>query len=447
MPKKIVSLTSTNVKRLRAVHIEPNGNVITIGGANAAGKTSVLDSIEMALAGKGAVCARPIRNGEQAASTVIDLGDMIVRRTYTENGSSVQVSTKDGAKYNSPQTMLDALVGQISFDPLGFTRFEPKKQVEVMQRVVGVDFSEINARRAAAFEQRANANRFAKTLKARLDAMPAYADAPDEETSIEQLSKELKDAQSRNADYQQIENLAIEAGRRLDAAIAARTATERQIAELQLKLENQKAEAVIATEAAAVAREAISAQPRPIDTAPIFAKFEKAEVQNAATRGKKQRAAVFFEHEGAELQASELTNYIAGCDQEKADLLAGAKFPVPGLSFTDDRVTYNGIPFEQCSSAEQLRVSVAMGIAMNPELRVILVRDGSLLDANSLRIIGEMADAADAQVWIERVSDDGEGCSVFIDDGMVDGKMPASAAPSKADVSAMHPGAPEETRG
>jgi hypothetical protein len=61
-----------------------------------------------------------------------------------------------------------------------------------------------------------------------------------------------------------------------------------------------------------------------------------------------------------------------------------------------------------------------MGLAANPTLRLILIRDGSLLDKHNLQMVGEMADAADAQVWLERVGE-GEECSVVIEDGGVRG--------------------------
>ena len=84
----------------------------------------------------------------------------------------------------------------------------------------------------------------------------------------------------------------------------------------------------------------------------------------------------------------------------------------------DLQVTLDGLPFNQASSAQQLRCSVAMGLAFNPKLRVMVIEDGSLLDEDSLAILSEMADEADAQVWIERVSE-GEECTVIIEDGII----------------------------
>ena len=92
--------------------------------------------------------------------------------------------------------------------------------------------------------------------------------------------------------------------------------------------------------------------------------------------------------------------------------------PIDGLSFDSDGVYFKGVPFSQASSAEKLRVSVAMGIAMNPELKVLLIRDGSLLDQKNLKLIAGMANDSGHQVWVERVGS-GEECQVIIEDGYV----------------------------
>jgi hypothetical protein len=57
-----------------------------------------------------------------------------------------------------------------------------------------------------------------------------------------------------------------------------------------------------------------------------------------------------------------------------------------------------------------------MAIAKNPKLKVILVRDGSLLDHDSLKLVAERAAETDVQVWMERVTEGGPGGFV-IEDG------------------------------
>ena len=142
----------------------------------------------------------------------------------------------------------------------------------------------------------------------------------------------------------------------------------------------------------------------------------------------------------ADLRAkfTELTKSIDDVDARKAALLAGVTFPVAGLSVDGDAVTFNGIPLEQASSAEQLRVGLAVAAALNPKLRIVLVRDGSLLDAASLAIVAEWADANKMQVWLERVADPKDGVGVVIEDGMVksiDGvELPRVAAVAQAEA-------------
>lgn len=121
-----------------------------------------------------------------------------------------------------------------------------------------------------------------------------------------------------------------------------------------------------------------------------------------------------YEHHGAkEGGADGNTRNSTG---EKAKQLQAAKYPVEGLGVDDDGVTFNGIPFSQASSAEQLRVSAAMALALNPKLRVILIRDGSLLDSEQGAALCKFAEENNCQVWLEQVSTD-KAVGIVIEDG------------------------------
>jgi hypothetical protein len=118
----------------------------------------------------------------------------------------------------------------------------------------------------------------------------------------------------------------------------------------------------------------------------------------------------------ADVQA--LTGQIELLDEKKARVLESVTMPVPGLSIDGEVVHFNDIPLAQASSAEQLRVGVAVACAMNPKLKVMIIRDGSLLDEDSMRMVAEMAVEHGAQVWIEVVRSD-DSVSVIIEDGEV----------------------------
>jgi len=107
--------------------------------------------------------------------------------------------------------------------------------------------------------------------------------------------------------------------------------------------------------------------------------------------------------------------------------------PVDGLGFGDGIVTLNDLPFEQASDAERLRVSIAIAMATNPKLRVIRIRDGSLLDEDSMKMIAEMAKDGDFQYWIERVDSTGT-VGIVLEDGEVkaDNQEEETSGPSKS---------------
>lgn len=399
---RIVRLTAENFKRLRAVEITPDGDVVVVAGRNAQGKSSVLDAIYLALAGGGAArdTPRPVRDGEEHAFVDLDLGRIRVTRQWDAGGkTSLRVTAADGAKYGSPQTMLDELVGRLSFDPLSFANLPEKEQLATLLRLVELPFdpAEMDRRRRGLFDERTDVGREVKQLEGQLGGMPKPPPGlPEEEVSVAGLLAEYREAQDAHASYAAVE--------------AERTRLEGEVARLRVELD--------------AAERALADLPSADEPAnlPDLADYEErlatVEQTNAQIRAARERAAV--ETRLAERRAAqdELTGRIAALDAEKAEALQNAVMPIQGLGFDEDGVTYLGLPFTQASAAERLRVSIAMAMALNPEIRVIRITDGSLLDSDNMRLIAEMAAERDFQVWVERVDEDAE-VGVVIEDGEV----------------------------
>lgn len=399
---KIVQLTSQNVKRLKAVQITPSGEVVVIGGNNGNGKTSVLDSIMYALAGKSAVPSMPVRKGEKSAEIEVDLGDIKVVRRFTEaGGTTLKVVSKEGASFPSPQKMLDDLIGRLSFDPIEFSRMKPAEQSRTLCDLVGIDTGELDAKRKGVYEERTAVNRTVKSLESRLAGMVKHADAPDAEVSVSEAADAYNRAVRENSH---------------------REANKENIADATRRIESFKRQLLEAEEDLAAFKKDESLLGPMVDTEPLRQKMEQAEATNRKVRENAAYAEQSQELEGSKKYADSLTSQIEAVDTQKAKMIREAAYPIKGLGIDEEgRVMFGGIPFDQCSSAEQVRVSVAMGLAMNPKLRVLLIRDGSLLDEESLRLVSEMAHAADAQVWIERVGK-GKEVEVIIEDGMVESR-------------------------
>ena len=402
---RIVRLTASNVKRLKAVDIKPDGTLQIITGRNAQGKTSVLDAIWLALGGGAASkdTPRPIRDGEESASVTLDLGDLIITRTWdaAKGKTELKVTAPDGGRYPTPQTLLDGLVGKLSFDPLAFTRLSAREQRQALLDLLDLDFTQADRDRARLYELRLETGRRAHAF-GELPKLPA--DAPTVETSSAELVDRL------NAALESVD--AIRKARGAIAGCLDRIeAIDRQINDLQ----NERAatESVIAEW-----QQRLDDEPDPEDITKLRGGLADLERHNAEARANARILADREAQKALEAEYTEYTHAINSIDQRKAAALAAANMPVDGLGFDDQGVTFNGVPFGQASSAEQIRVSLAMAMALNPTLRVVRILDGSLLDADSMAAIADMAKESDMQVWVERVEDDSE-TAVLIEDGSV----------------------------
>jgi len=409
----ITELRAENVKRLVAVSVKPDGSLVVVGGRNGQGKTSLLDSIAMALGGKDLVPAEPLRRGASKGEVCVTLDDgTVIKRTFTPaGGGTLAVTNKDGAKYGSPQKMLDGLVGKLSFDPLAFSRMDPKAQAETVRELVGLDLSAIEAKRQAAYDKRTDINREAKRIEGALAKLPPSVEgAPTAEVSIHDLSAELSTRRQHNA-----KRATMASG--LEQLRKSAVSYKEKIAKFESDLEMVRHELdhVTATGRSLSAELAATSE---ANEAEVLKQIEDVQNINAAARHAIERRKLAAELAEQTAKSDALTDEISAAEDHKREKLEACKMPIDGLAFDESGVTLAGLPLAQASSAEQLRASVAIGLAMHPKLKVLLVRDGSLLDEQSLAMVAEMASLAEAQVWVERVGK-GDECTVVIEDGHV----------------------------
>lgn len=464
---KIVRFEGNNFKGLKAVEIVPDaeGNVVLIGGKNGQGKSSVLDAIYVALVGRSAAPPKPIRNGEEECRIVLDLGELVITRKFTEKEGgkitdTVKVESGDGKqRYNSPQSMLDDLLGEIGFDPFEFVQMKPDKQAATLLDMVPlpIDLEKMARLDAADYEKRRDVNRDATTLKGQIDGIPVIPDLPEKPVDRDAILAALASAADTNS--------AIAAEER-DRADTARVARERREhgAGLRSEAERRRAEAarLIAeaegleksadaddADAERLEKELAAAPPlaEPVNTEKLREELAAAEAVNAKLARMAERARLLARFEELRKESQGFTDAMAARAAARADALAKAPMPIEGLAFAVDEkgkasVLFNGVPFEQASTAEQLGASTAIAMAANPTLRVLRIKDGSLLDEDSMALLQSMATAEDYQLWIEVVASG--GVAIIMEDGSVKG---AEAKPPAAEEGPKKKAAPKKPEG
>ena len=416
-PLTIVRLTMENLKGITAVEIvpDPEGNLVIVSGPNGAGKSSVLDGIWLVLGGPAAKkqTPQPIRAGETSAHAVLDLGDFTATRWWYGDGTSkLTVMSKDGAVYKSAQAFLDAKIGALSFDPFGFTRKSAREQLEDLLELVDLPFDplELQAERDLVYGRRTEIGRTVTELEGQLAGAGDFDDVPDEEISMGEILDQITAAEQLAAANSETRRLHAQAVSTVESRTATVLVLQRQLYDAQERLTGAIADA-------AETREKVEQIVEAPDVSSFREQLAGAEEINAQVRAKQERNRVASQHEEASESYASLTRSIEAIDERKKVAVAEAKMPVEGLSFDENGVMFDGVPFGQCSSAQQLRVSLAMGMAMNPRIGVLLIKDGSLLDKTSLALIREMA--VGYQVWIEQVTEPGAGVGFEMSEGAV----------------------------
>jgi DNA repair exonuclease SbcCD ATPase subunit len=424
---RITRLVAENIKRLKAIDLNPNDHINRISGGNGSGKTSALDSIEWALTGTSTVPKQPVRKGAGRALIQLDLGDIIVTRRFTEggprNGSLIVESKSDRSTFKSPQDMLDKFMGKISFDPLEFLRMKPEQQSMVLRSLVKleIDLDELDKAYQADYLRRREAKKEKLAVETRRDAVYVAPDLPKDKVDEAVLVQQLTEASSFNANIERLQRERDDYNENI--AILARDIDDQRakIAELRAEADRleEEADGWFETHEKNV-RERQKWKPLPElrDAAALAEEITKARTVNQGIDRRAMRDGYQNEADVLSVEIDNLSEALDDRERVKAEAMAKAEFPVQGLAFGEDEVIYNGFPFGQISNAEQIRCSVAIGMASNPELRVMRIKDGSLLDEDAMKVLAEMAEAHDFQVFLECVDTSGK-VGVYLEDGEV----------------------------
>ena len=400
-PKTIVKLQASNVMNIDAIVVEANGNNVTLTGKNGAGKSAFLKAIEFALSGKAlAATPEPVRHGQESGDILLDLGDIIVKRHFTNESSTVKIENKDGAVFKSPQALLDKFRGNIAFDPMSFAGLPEKQQKEVLLGMIDlpIDLDELDLKRKGIYDKRTDVNRDIKRLEGQRDGIPLLQDVPDDEHSSVDV---MNDMQAASELIAKNKNMRLEF---TSKSTEVQTWTQR-IDELQDKLvhakENFKRESLVLENMSCEINDLVDP-----DLEQFKCKLADVEQINVQIRQKQDRTRLGTQINDLKVSTAILTNDIREIDSLKTKTISEAGMPVDGLGFNESGVTFGEVPLSQCSDGQKRLISARIGMAMNPDLRVLWVNDASLLDSDSINDLKAMADENGYQLWLECVSDD-----------------------------------------
>jgi DNA repair exonuclease SbcCD ATPase subunit len=411
MSSKIIRLTVQNLLRIQAAEVTPDGALVIVAGRNDQGKSSLLNCIGIALSGKN-LPEEPIRKGETRGHVILETEQFVITRKFSQSGGGqLIVHDREGQPVTQPQTKLDALYNLTTFDPLTFTRQKPADQAATLRTLTGLDFSAEQARHAELFSRRTEVGRDVQLQKGRMSTIARNPDVPAKPIDLAELTERLNAAIESNTSLDRLRAQLSDENDAVDEAEMTVKDAEKRLQAARARLTN-----VTAERDALKKRVESSAE---VDTALLTQELSQANVTNLAIRENARWSEEHRQLTALESRYAALTEELSRIAEDRNKRTREAKFPVDGLGFDDaGNVTFEGHPFSQVSSSKQIRVSLAIACALNPNLRVMLIRDGSLLDADSLKLVREFAEQHNAQVFLECVGHR-EDATVIIEDGQV----------------------------
>ena len=416
MSMKINKLEIENVKRVKAVKIEPTSDGLTIiGGKNNQGKTSVLDAIAWTLGGERYRPVAATREGSvipPILKIVMNNGLVVERKG---KNSSLKVTDPSGQK--GGQQLLDSFVEQLALDLPKFMEASDKEKANILLKIIGVgpQLAEMEQKEKELYNERLYVGRTADQKEKYAKEQPYYPDAPQELVSPSELIRKQQDILVQNGENQRKrENL-----HQLEQEYQRVTEQIQELLKEQTRL----------TESLKIARTS-AADLVDQSTEELERNITDIEEINRKVRANLDKDKAEEDAKDYKERYTQLTTEIEGIRTQKTDLLKNADLPLPGLTVEDGDFLYNGHKWDDMSGSDQLRVATAIVRKLNPNCGFVLLDKLEQMDLDTLTEFGKWLEQEGLQAIATRVSTGGE-CSIIIDDGYVVGQEVTEPEPPK----------------
>ncbi|WP_353853098.1 AAA family ATPase [Dehalobacter restrictus] len=403
----INKLEIENVKRVKAVKIEPTAAGLTVvGGRNEQGKTSILDAIAWALGGDK---YRP-SDAQREGSTIPPYLHIVMSNglVVERKGKNSDLKVIDSTGQKGGQQLLNEFVEQLALDLPKFMQSSNKEKAETLLKIIGVGdkLFELERQKNEIFNRRHAIGQIADQKKKFAKEQPYFPDAPKEPVSASELIRQQQEILANNGENQRKrQNLQFLEGQAADI--------QRKIDDL---LEKQK---VILSDLETARKSALDLHDE--STAELESNIANIEEINRKVRANLDKDKAEEDALNYSNQYDALTGQLNDVRQGKIDLLKGADLPLPDLSVVDGELTYKGRKWDGMSGSEQLKVSVAIVRKLNPKCGFVLMDKLEQMDIDSLKEFGAWLESEGLQAIATRVST-GEECSIIIEDGYVKGE-------------------------
>ena len=413
---KINKLEIENVKRIKAVKIEPTKDGLTIiGGKNNQGKTSVIDSIAWALGGDRYKPSQAAREGSVIPPNlhIVMSNGLVVERKG--KNSSLKVTDPNGNK--GGQQLLNEFVEQLALDLPKFMESSGKEKAHTLLQIIGVgdQLAALEKEEKELYNRRLTIGQIADQKKKFADEQTYYPEAPKELVSPSELIRQQQDILARNGENQKKREQVEAIQQQVSMLREQIDEKEHQLKELKEKFEHVFHDLTIAQTSAKDLQDE--------STAELEESIANIEEINRKVRANMDKDKAEDDAREYKDQYNALTVEITDVRQKQIDLLKSAELPLPELSVKDGELIYKGQQWDNMSGSDRLKVSTAIVRKLNPKCGFVLLDKLEQMDTDTLNEFGHWLEQEGLQAIATRVST-GDECSIIIEDGYVKGREP-----------------------
>lgn len=405
----INKLEIENVKRIKAVKIEPSPKGLTvIGGNNNQGKTSVLDSIAWALGGNKYKPSQAAREGSMVPPTlrVTMSNGLIVER----KGKNSALKVIDPAGNKAGQQLLDSFVEELAINLPKFMESTPKEKAQTLLKIIGVGdkLAELERQEQEYYNQRHAIGVIADQKEKFAKEIPYYPDAPKEMVSISELIQQQQEIFAINGENARKRQNVEKIRQEYDQSILEVDRLRKLLAEAEAKTNQLSEDLKVAN------MDAMDLHDQ--STAEIEENIANIEQINLKVRANLDKDKAEEDAKQQREQYNALSAKVEEMRQAQRDLLANADLPLDGLTVSDGNLLYQGQEWDNMSGSQQLMVATAIVRKLKPDCGFVLIDKLEQMDTITLEQFGKWLEQEGLQAIATRVST-GDECSILIEDG------------------------------
>ncbi|MHA1166325.1 MAG: hypothetical protein ACTSRU_00775 [Candidatus Hodarchaeales archaeon] len=419
-----------NFKNIDYREVDFGGRSVILTGSNQKGKSSFIQAL-MSPMDSSYIPIEPIKEGEEKGHVKLKIGGHLEGEaveykvecyfSQAKKRGRVVLFDKEGTQIkDGVRGILDGIIGNISFNIMSFIRMGQtetgkvsisgvREQIKILEGLMDREtlkaIYKLRNEYTEKYDSRTDINREIKLLQGQIDNSEFSQEQIElysKKKSIAEENKKLEaaknlngfidDANAFNLDYSINVNALDESIEKLKEMLA-----EKEKEKVDLEAKKIKVDTFL------------KKNPNKSDISALTDALQTISDHNTNCDKVEALHQVKTNLTSKTAEAEKISTRLTKIKEDESELFSNAKMPVKGLAFDEEKVTYKGLPLSEGNipSSQLIGIGLMIGMALNPNLKLLVIKDGSLLDNKTMNYVLKTCSEKGYQLLIETVKHEG----------------------------------------